>query len=323
MHKLYMATFLTMALLFSISGKAQIETLTFEGEVSELDTFINGEDMTESFELSPLSFPVVYDFDFGIWSGQWALSSDRDSITPNFTNLYGSRAGGGAQGSDVFMVGQSPFGPDNLQFTSATPISLQSVDITNSTYAFFTIRDGNQFSKAFGGPSGDDPDYFFIRWKGYIEGQLTDSVDIYLADYRFTDNSEDYILDDWTSFNLEALGSVDRVEIEFFSSDTGQFGINTPLFFNLDNLSFTGTTSDGSLANTKSFSVYPNPVRNTLRWNSDKKIQSIALYQMNGKLISQRKPSRSEWDMHSLPAGLYVVIAQTSEGVVRRVIVKQ
>ncbi len=323
MHKLYMLTFLSIALLFSISINAQIETLTFEDEISVPDTFRNGQDGTESFELSPISFPVVYDFDFDIWSGQWALSSDRDSITPNFTNLYGSRAGGGAQGSDVFMVGQSPFGPENLQFTSATPISLQSVDITNSTYAYFVIRDGNQFSKAFGGPSGNDPDYFFIRWKGYLDGQLTDSVDIYLADYRFSDNSEDYILQDWTSFNLEALGTVDRVEIEFFSTDTGQFGINTPLFFNLDNLSFMRSTSSEGVAQRESFSVYPNPVRNTLRWKSDVKVQSIALYHMNGKLISQWEPTRSEFDMHSLPAGLYVIVAQTSKGVGRQVIVKQ
>ena len=287
------------------------------------DTFRNGQDGTESFELNPISFPVVYDFDFDIWSGQWALSSDTDSVTPNFTNLYGSRAGGGADDSDVFMVGQSPFGPDNLQFTSGTPISLQSVDITNTTYAYYVIRDGNQFSKAFGGPSGDDPDYFFIRWKGFIQGQPTDSVDIYLADYRFSDNREDYILEDWTPFNLEALGTVDRVEIEFFSSDTGQFGINTPLFFNLDNLSFMTTSSDERLAQKESFILYPNPVQNRLRWKSNVHINTMDLYDMHGKLISSWNANRRAFDVRSLPAGTYVIVAQTSEGSVGRVIVKQ
>jgi hypothetical protein len=323
MHNLYILTFLSFAFLFPFSASAQIETLTFEEEISMPDTFRNGQDGTESFELDPISFPVVYDFDFDIWSGQWALSSDTDSVTPNFTNLYGSRAGGGAEGSDVFMVGQSPFGAENLQFTSATPISLQSVDITNSTYAYFVIKDGNQFSKAFGGPSGDDPDYFFIRWKGYLQGQLTDSVDIYLADYRFSDNSQDYILEDWTSFNLEALGAVDQVEVEFYSSDTGEFGINTPLFFNLDNLTSNRTSSDESQVLDASFSLYPNPVRNTLRWKSDVNISTMAIYDMNGKLLSSWKANRNEVDVHSLAAGAYVIVAQTSEGVVRRVIIKQ
>jgi len=323
MQKLYILFFFFSILFFSTAVKAQVETFTFEQELPLPDTFINGQDGTSSLFVDPIDFPIVYDFDNNFWSGQWAVSTVRDSITPNFTNLYGSRPGSGADGSDVFLVGQAPFGADHLQFTSTVPVSLQSVEITNTTYAYFVIRDGNQFSKAFGGASGDDPDYFFVRWKGYLQGQLTDSLDIYLADYRFSDNSEDYILDDWTNFNLEPLGVVDRVEIEFFSSDVGQFGINTPVFFNLDNLSFTRSSSAEDQRVAASFSAYPNPVKNTLRWKSDEEINKMALYSMKGILLMNGKPSTHQLDISTLPAGSYVLLAETSNGLVQRVIVKQ
>jgi len=323
MRKLYFFCFFTLVIFSRLPVQAQVENLNFEEELLLPDTFINGQDGTEGISIDPIDFPIVYDFENDFWSGQWAVSTVTDSVTPNFTNLYGSRPGRGADGSSVFLVAQAPFGADNLQFTSSVPVTLQSVDITNTTYAYYVIRDGNQFSKAFGGPSGDDPDYFYIRWKGFLQGEVTDSLDIYLADYRFSDNSQDYILSDWTSFNLEELGVVDRVEIEFFSSDVGQFGINTPVFFNLDNLSFMRSSSIPEQTYASSFSVYPNPVKNTIRWNTNEKVQSVALYTLDGALISNRAPNRNQLNPGDLPAGTYLFVAKTSAGVIRRMIVKQ
>ncbi|NBB88810.1 MAG: DUF4465 domain-containing protein [Bacteroidetes bacterium] len=323
MRKLYFFCFFTLVIFSWLPVKAQVENLNFEEELLLPDTFINGQDGTEGISIDPIDFPIVYDFENDFWSGQWAVSTVTDSVTPNFTNLYGPRPGGGADGSSVFLVGQAPFGADNLQFTSSVPVTLQSVDITNTTYAYYVIRDGNQFSKAFGGPSGDDPDYFYIRWKGFLQGEVTDSLDIYLADYRFSDNSQDYILSDWTSFNLEELGVVDRVEIEFFSSDVGQFGINTPVFFNLDNLSFMRSSSISEQTLASSFSVYPNPVKNTIRWSNNENVQDVALYTLDGALISNWAPNRNQLNLGDLPAGTYLFVAKTSAGDIRRMIVKQ
>jgi hypothetical protein len=71
-------------------------------------------------------------------------------------------------------------------------------------------------------------------WNGTAR---TGALDIYLADFRFADNSQDYILSDWTSFDLSALGSVTALDFVLSSSDTGDYGMNTPAYFALDNLS--------------------------------------------------------------------------------------
>jgi hypothetical protein len=61
-------------------------------------------------------------------------------------------------------------------------------------------------------------------------------VDAYLADFRVSDNSQDYVVDDWTFVDLGTLGTVDSLSFELSSSDTGDFGMNTPAYFALDNL---------------------------------------------------------------------------------------
>jgi hypothetical protein len=257
---------------------------------------------------------VVYDFENNFWAGQWAISSVQDSVTPNFTNLYGNRQGSGSSGSSTFAVGQSPFGGSLLHFTSNVPIQLTEVDVTNTTYAYFTIRDGNQFSKAFGGATGEDPDYFYIRWVGYLDGDRTDSLDIYLADYRFPDSEDDYILENWTSFDLSQLGVVDSVTIEFYSSDTGQFGINTPLFFCMDDVSFEGSSSLNLIRPKSTISIFPNPVHNEMHLRSNYPLQKLTIVNQNGQRIRELNTSENQFSISSLLPGLYYLVIETNQG---------
>lgn len=71
-----------------------------------------------------------------------------------------------------------------------------------------------------------------------LGGNSTGAIDVFLADYRFSDNSEDYILDSWNQFDLTNLGSARSVGLSFTTTDNGAFGANTPLFVAIDNLSY-------------------------------------------------------------------------------------
>lgn len=271
----------TLMLSFIIVA-AQAQIITFEDQLQEVDTFDNGQNGPGDFEIDNLVFPNEYDDDGDFWAGQWAMSSSTDNTTPNFMNLYGAIEGQGAEGSEVYAVAQEPFSGNPLHIKSKDVIMPQTVAITNTTYAYFTIRDGNQFSKAFGGPSGEDPDYFYITWTGYRDGSLQGSEDFYLADYRFANSSEDYIIDEWTTFDLSSLGEVDSITIEFYSSDTGQFGINTPLFFAIDNFSYESTSNVSSVISSQ-LKVYPNPVATELHWESEQPVKNIEIIDITGR----------------------------------------
>ena len=61
-------------------------------------------------------------------------------------------------------------------------------------------------------------------------------MDFYLADFRFADNALDYVVDSWTWVDLSSLGVVSSLSFSLASSDVGQFGMNTPAYFAMDNL---------------------------------------------------------------------------------------
>lgn len=60
----------------------------------------------------------------------------------------------------------------------------------------------------------------------------------YLADYRFTDSAQDYILDEWKEVDLTPLVGlgVQKLAFRLKSSDNSVFGMNTPAFLAIDNL---------------------------------------------------------------------------------------
>ncbi|MBN2270361.1 MAG: DUF4465 domain-containing protein, partial [Sedimentisphaerales bacterium] len=67
-------------------------------------------------------------------------------------------------------------------------------------------------------------------------GQATEPVTFYLADYRYADNSRDYIVDTWRYVDLSSLGPVKSLEFTLSSSDVGAWGMNTPASFVIDSI---------------------------------------------------------------------------------------
>jgi hypothetical protein len=110
------------------------------------------------------------------------------------------------------------------------------------------MRDGDQFAKKFGGDSGNDEDFFKLEIQGFRGTVATGSVDFFLADYRFANNSQDYLVDQWARVNLSSLGAVDSLKFALSSSDLGQFGMNTPAYFAMDRIAFSAVPEPGSIA---------------------------------------------------------------------------
>jgi hypothetical protein len=183
--------------------------------------------------------------DFGggcCWQG-WAYSQLTDTTTPGFGNQHSAVTGGGASGSATYGVaftgGQVGLQAAVSRIAFGEEVSVLSALLTNTTYTALSMRDGDGFAKKFGGPSGDDPDYLVLTITGRDAGNaVTASVEFALADYRFSDGLLDYIVTDWTSVDLSALGSVAALEFELASSDESFGFLNTPSYFALDDLVF-------------------------------------------------------------------------------------
>ena len=219
-----------------------------------------GPEVVGTFASGGVQFLNRYDPTFGSWSG-FAYSNTTDTTTPGFTNQYSAYAGAGhgpgggnygvASGFDDLTansIDPNPFDPtskaDLMQlphFTLPSGSSIQGMYVTNTTYAALSMLMGDSFAKKFGGATGNDPDYFKLSAYGTdaAGNVLSQSVDFYLADYRFADNSLDYIVKDWTFMDLSALSGASTLYFNLSSSDVGPFGMNTPGNFAVDDIMFT------------------------------------------------------------------------------------
>ena len=175
------------------------------------------------------------DFGGGCCSDGWMYSNTTDTTTPGFTNDSSAFPGSGSGGSATYGVAFLG-GPSTITFADETEVL--SGDFTNTTYAALAMQDGFFSAKNFGGATGDDPDFLLLEIQGYDAlGTLTGTVEFYLGDFRFADNTLDYIVDAWTTIDLSSLGAVKQLDFVMSGSDNDPvFGLNTPAYFALDNL---------------------------------------------------------------------------------------
>jgi hypothetical protein len=224
------------SLLLLLSGTAQAAyEVDFEDLGLGSESHWNGQDESGSFQSGPVFFENVYTTAWDSWHG-FAASTHTDTTTPGFGNQYSAYPGTGASGSTSYGLFYDNSFEDARLILPESEVT-EGMQITNTTYAALSMLNGDAFAKQFGGPSGDDPDWFKLTIHGYDDvGATTGSLDFYLADYRFSDNALDYLIDQWTWVDLTSLGDVKELGFALDSSDyTGGF-MNTPAYFALDGL---------------------------------------------------------------------------------------
>ena len=287
-------------------------------------------------------FPTVWDNVGGYWLSGWAASNMQDSTTSGYANEYGCAAYSGYANSGKYAVGTTSL---NLQI-KLSGVSLGKpvlgFYVCNSTLAYKSMLNGDIFAKKFGGPTGNDPDWFKLTVKRYYNDTLRkDSVQIYLADYRYGNNAQDYILKTWTWIDLRHLGSTDSTgftdSLAFYlnSSDNGSFGMNTPGFFCLDNLITNASTNPNAIENYFSenkVTLYPNPATNFFEivyQSENPAFVNFKMMDITGKeLLTQNFKSFSglnkfKVDTQDLPMGIYFVSLNVDGKIVSKKLIKQ
>ena len=204
------------------------------------ESFWNGSDGSGDFTSGSVTFNNNYDDTYGSWDG-FSYSNITDTETPGWVNQYSAMTGGYANPSTYAVAFYSAWAaekPTAAINDAGDGVVLAGAYVTNAVYAYYSMRDGDEFAKKFGGESGDDPDWFLLTISGVTStGKRTrNSVEFYLADYRFVNNGDDYIVADWSWVELDSLGPVTALEFELSSSDVGEWGMNTPGYFAIDSI---------------------------------------------------------------------------------------
>ncbi|MFT5582424.1 MAG: hypothetical protein ACI9G9_001690 [Psychromonas sp.] len=270
------------------SINAQI--IDFESFVLDPESYDNGSDESGGFQFGDAFFGNYYDTTYDYNTG-FSITNKSDDTTAGYTNSQSAITASGDNSANYAMFYSN--GAIDL-----TPIGfpiINSASFTNSTFAFISMRDGDSFGKQFGSLNGADgesdgtngEDFFSLTvYSLGLDGDTIGFVTIMLADFKFVDNTKDYILDAWENFDLSALNKPGKriayLTFGFKSSDNGDFGMNTPAYFAMDNLSIDDVAEISENVIDEP-SVYPNPFADEL--NLVDNLGVVRVYDMLGQLV--------------------------------------
>jgi hypothetical protein len=203
-------------------------------------SYDNGWDLNGGFTSNGTFFSNSYDTTFHSWSG-WAYSNVNDPTTTgpspfltDFNHQFAAITGTAPGGSGNYGISSGSGAYINLP-SGTSPVSFE---VTNTTYSFLSMTLGDGFGKKF-----STGDFFELKIFGYSglngTGTQVGEVDFFLANYT---SANSLPVDVWTLVNLTSLADAQSLGFDYASSDVGQFGINTPEFFAMDDLTLSTTS---------------------------------------------------------------------------------
>lgn len=253
----------------------------------------------------------TYDTTYGSWTG-FSISNTTDVTTLDYSNQYSAAPGSGAGGSSnygvYYLFGSLSAESANMQITE--------FKITNTALAKLIMENGyfnaKQFGSPLGGngqPDGTNGEDWFKVWifAESDQGDL-DSMEYYLADYRFADSTQDYIVDTWETIDLtqEFSFPVSTLNFSFESTDNDPvYGINTPTYFAIDDIKTMGSVG---LASNEllDVEVYPNPAQDFVNVNAPE--GQVSVVDMQGNILyNEAHNGMSTIDVSNFATGVYVI----------------
>jgi len=258
MKKFYIS--ILCAAIFSTVGFTQ-NPATFEDLEIDIDSYWDGSDGSAVFISGDYSF--INNFtDWGgytSWDG-FAYSSMTSSSYTALSDQYNSCVGHGYDNSKTFAVVYYSAYSGNVPTIiekNANTFEAKGFYITNSAYAYTSMSNGDAYAKKF-----DETDWFLLTITGYLKEDKVNTVEFYLA-------KDGKIVNEWEYVDLSPLGTVDQIQFTLSSSDTGEWGMNTPAYFCMDNFGD------------------ENPI--TSLQSIDSKHKNHRIYDLNGRLCKENK----------------------------------
>lgn len=308
---------------FFIATNLLCQTANFEDFPLEPESHYMGDESLTGFTSGDFFFGNDYNAAWMSFAG-FAVSNHTSIIfdagnfvDDQFNSIVGSGYDGSANFAVVFVYGEAP----TVTMTNETPKQISGVYVTNSAYVHSSLINGDYYM----GDPFTHGDWFTIIAVGKDADEKTSRAEFYLADFRSDNSEEHFIVDEWQWFDLSVLGEVVSITFELAGSRVGEYGLNIPNYFCMDN--FNGS-APSAVDNHKYYDVvvYPNPTTNYINVRVDDKLVgnngNVKLYDFNGILLDEFKlNSLMNIDMTRYSNGIYFVVIQNSTlNVVRKIV---
>ena len=306
MKHIYLAI---IAVVFVLNANAQ-SVATFDDLKLAPDSYWNGSDQSGSFKSGGFTFYNSYNSDWFSWTG-FAASTKTDATTPGYGNQYSAITGKGVAGTPGYAVGY----PSPVSTVVFKDTVVSGVYVTNSTYAYWSMKNGDAYAKKFGGVTGNDEDYLILTIEGFNSAnQSVGKVEFFLADFTYSINTNDYILDTWKWVNLQSFGHISKLEFSLRSSDNGAWGMNTPGYFCIDNLNRQIPTAVPEITQDQA-RIFPNPFTDRITISGINAKSHVIVSDLQGRTVDEYfnvANNQTIDGLNNLVSGIYFV--KTDDG---------
>ena len=233
-----------------------------------------------NYKQGPFTFSNSYTPSFSAWTG-FGISNRTQTTYKNLNpDQYNNVVGGGYGGSANFCV---IFDSQDSIMVDESVTQLKGFYITNSAYTANSFLNGDGCSNKF----TKNGDFIKVTLTGKKADNSIVKKEIMLAE--FSDGTLKYI-SDWQWVDLSDFTGVKTISFGFDGSDKSKWGLNTPKYCVIDNLSAMVSTG----------------IENTFKKETE--VYEVARYSVNGARLNA--PQR----------GLNIV--KMSDGTTRKVMVK-
>lgn len=157
--------------------------------------------------------------EWGTFYYGFIASNEKENEFTGFEQ-YRSAQGGAYEGDNFAVWTYDYYSTNSLKLAKA---AVPGFFVNNNAYTVASMRYGDSYAKRFG-----KEDFLNLLCIGKLEGNVVDTVKFALA-------KDGKYIDKWTFVDLSALGEVDEIAFDLESSDNGDWGMNTPAYFCLDN----------------------------------------------------------------------------------------
>lgn len=264
--------------------------------------------MESKFYSGTYAFSNTYYPDWNYWGGYAYSNVKAVSFDPaqSDTQQFRSVVGHGAANTENYAVVYTMGARTDIFVThNSSGDVIPGVYLTNAAYTYYSMLNGDQFM----GSAFKQGDWYKLIFKGTKPDGTTAEKEIYLADYRSDNASEQYISTDWKWYDLSSLGVITKLSITVDGSRKNSYGLTIPAYFCMDQFGAeqeitTGTPATDPLL----LQIYPNPFTDYIVVRSDK-VQSLKLFSISGQCLISTvvNAGNNRIDVQSLPKGTYLI----------------
>ena len=192
----------------------------------------------------------------------------------------------------------------SITFNDGNYYTLNGMYVTNSPYPYYTNISGDDFANGL----TNEGDFFKIIAYGVKADNSVETAEFMLAEFK---NGSLQQTTEWTWWDLSSFGTIKEVYFTMESSDTGQWGMNTPAYFCIDHIMASNPISSGieenkTINNTTEIYYAANSIYVSATISTAVKVYSINGVEVLSQIVSE---GTSAISTSTLPNGIYIVKA--------------